>query len=177
MSVEGRRNDRNREPLLENHHRGGWPEGSHWWRLGVVGTGYWCGLLTISSSVMKRKWKLGVEKRLSWWNSWQLLSAQHHFCRIPAENTRSESGQEKVSDGPRAGPPYGTKDQYTFYSRSWKRGKDWRAIPGQDTGRSSLAVQRLRVHTPNAEGLGLIPSQGKRSLMPHPKTPHATAKT
>ena len=176
MSVEGRRNDRNREPLLGNHHTGGWPEGSHWWRLGLVGTEYWCGLLTISSPVTKGKWKLGVEKHLSWWDSWHLLSAQHHFYRIPAEKTRPESGQEKVSDRPRAGPPYRMKDQYTFHSRSWKRGKDWRAIPDQDTGGSSLAVQWLRLHPPNTEGLGLIPSQGKRSFKSQPKIPHATTK-
>ncbi|TEA11762.1 hypothetical protein DBR06_SOUSAS6910255, partial [Sousa chinensis] len=30
----------------------------------------------------------------------------------------------------------------------------------------SLVVQRLRLHVPNAGGLGLIPGQGTRSHMP-----------
>ena len=34
------------------------------------------------------------------------------------------------------------------------------------TVRNSLLVQWLRLHTPNAEGLGSIPGQGTRSHMP-----------
>ncbi|TEA39692.1 hypothetical protein DBR06_SOUSAS3410160, partial [Sousa chinensis] len=40
----------------------------------------------------------------------------------------------------------------------------------------SLAVQWLRLHAPNAGGLGLVPGQGTRSQMPQLKTPHATTK-
>ena len=53
-----------------------------------------------------------------------------------------------------------------------------------------LVVQWLRLHTPNAGGLGLIPGQGTRSHMPQPsvrmpklkildapKIPHAATKT
>ena len=49
---------------------------------------------------------------------------------------------------------------------------------------TSLVVQWLRLCTPNAEGLDLIPSQGSRSHMPQPgihmlqlKVPRATTKT
>ena len=50
---------------------------------------------------------------------------------------------------------------------------------------TSLVVQCLRFHTPNAGGWGLIPGQGirshmlqlkKRSCVPHLKNPHATVK-
>ena len=35
--------------------------------------------------------------------------------------------------------------------------------------RPSSVVQWLRLHAPNAEGLGLIPDQGTRSHMPQPR--------
>ena len=38
-------------------------------------------------------------------------------------------------------------------------------------------VQRLRLHVPNAEGLGSIPAQGTRSHMPQLKILHAITKT
>ena len=38
-------------------------------------------------------------------------------------------------------------------------------------------VQWLRLHTPNAGGLGLIPVQGTRSHKPQLKIPHAVTKT
>ncbi|TEA13593.1 hypothetical protein DBR06_SOUSAS30310056, partial [Sousa chinensis] len=48
----------------------------------------------------------------------------------------------------------------------------------------SLEVQWLRLHTPNAEGLGSTPGQGTRSHMlqlrhhmPHVNIPHASTKT
>ena len=41
---------------------------------------------------------------------------------------------------------------------------------------TSLVVQRLRLHAPNAEGWGLIPGQGTRSRMPQLKIPHAALK-
>ena len=51
-------------------------------------------------------------------------------------------------------------------------------------GGTSLMVQWLRLHTPNAGGLGLIPGQGPRSdmpqlrvLMPQLKIPHTKIKT
>ena len=40
-----------------------------------------------------------------------------------------------------------------------------------------LAVQWLRLYTPNAEGSSPIPSQGTRSHMPQLKISHATTKT
>ena len=50
--------------------------------------------------------------------------------------------------------------------------------------RTSLVVQWLRLHSPNAGDLGLIPSQGTRSRMPQLKARmpqlkilHAAAKT
>ena len=42
---------------------------------------------------------------------------------------------------------------------------------------TSLVVQCLRLHDPNAEDLGLIPGQEARSHMPQLKIPHATIKT
>ena len=41
---------------------------------------------------------------------------------------------------------------------------------------TSLMVQWLRLHTPNAGGPGLIPGQGTRSHMPRLKILHATTK-
>ena len=41
---------------------------------------------------------------------------------------------------------------------------------------TSLLVQWLKLHAPNAGGSGLIPSQGTRSHMPQLKIPHATTK-
>ncbi|TEA42071.1 hypothetical protein DBR06_SOUSAS23010015, partial [Sousa chinensis] len=40
----------------------------------------------------------------------------------------------------------------------------------------SLVVQWLRLHAPNAGGLGSIPGQGTRARMPQLKSPHATSK-
>ena len=45
--------------------------------------------------------------------------------------------------------------------------------PGTGT---SLVVQWLRLHAPNAGGPGSIPGQGTRSLMPQLKIPHASKK-
>ena len=42
---------------------------------------------------------------------------------------------------------------------------------------TSLVVQWLRLHTPNAGGLGLIPVQGTRSHKPQLKIPHVATKT
>ena len=41
---------------------------------------------------------------------------------------------------------------------------------------TSLVVQWLRLRTPNAGGLGLVPGRGTRSRMPQLKTPHAPTK-
>ena len=41
---------------------------------------------------------------------------------------------------------------------------------------TSLVVQWLRLHAPNAGALCSIPSQGPRSHMPHAKIPHAVTK-
>ena len=43
--------------------------------------------------------------------------------------------------------------------------------------RTSLAVQWLRLHTPNAGALSLIPGQGTRSYMPQLKILHTATKT
>ena len=40
-----------------------------------------------------------------------------------------------------------------------------------------LVVQRLKLHVPNARGLGLVPSQGTRSHVLQLKMLHATIKT
>ena len=45
-----------------------------------------------------------------------------------------------------------------------------------NTAETSLGVQWLRLHTPNAGGLGLIPGQGTRSHMPQLKIPNALRK-
>ena len=42
---------------------------------------------------------------------------------------------------------------------------------------TSLVVQWLRLHAPNAGALGSIPSQGPRSHMPQLKIPSAAMKT
>ena len=42
---------------------------------------------------------------------------------------------------------------------------------------TSLVVQWLRLHAPNARGLGSIPGQGTRSHMPQLKILHAATKT
>ena len=42
---------------------------------------------------------------------------------------------------------------------------------------TSLVVQWLRLHTPNAGGLGSIPGQGTGSHMPQLKIPHAAINT
>ena len=43
-------------------------------------------------------------------------------------------------------------------------------------GKTSLAVQGLRLHAPNSEGWVSNPGQGTRSHMPQLKTPQATVK-
>ena len=48
---------------------------------------------------------------------------------------------------------------------------------GRQCQGTSLAVQWLRLHAPNAGGLGSIPGQGTRSLMPKLKIPRAATKT
>ena len=48
--------------------------------------------------------------------------------------------------------------------------QEWKA-----TG-TSLVVQWLRLHTPNAGDPGSIPGQGTRSHMPQLKIPHAATK-
>ena len=45
-----------------------------------------------------------------------------------------------------------------------------------NTAETSLGVQWLRLHTPNAGSLGLIPGQGTRSHMPQLKIPNALSK-
>ena len=42
---------------------------------------------------------------------------------------------------------------------------------------TSLVVQWLRLHIPNAGGVGLIPGQGTKSHMSQLKNPSATTKT
>ena len=49
--------------------------------------------------------------------------------------------------------------------------------PGKDDQGTSLVVQWLRLHDPNAGGLGSIPGQGTRSHMLQLKVPHAATKT
>ena len=53
-----------------------------------------------------------------------------------------------------------------------------RAHTTEDYGltRTSLVVQWLRLHAPNAGDPGLIPGQGTRSHMPQLKIPHAATK-
>ena len=64
-------------------------------------------------------------------------------------------------------------------------GKAWNTRPNSGL-RTSLVVQWLRLHAPNAGGLGSIPGQGTRSHMPQQricrpqgrlKMLHATMKT
>ena len=53
----------------------------------------------------------------------------------------------------------------------------WRLDETKKRGGTSLVVQRLRPHTPNEGGLGLISGQGTRHHMPRLKTPQATVKS
>ena len=50
------------------------------------------------------------------------------------------------------------------------------AHPRNETAGTSLAIQWLRLHTPNGEGPGSIPDQGTISHMPWLKIPPATMK-
>ena len=57
-----------------------------------------------------------------------------------------------------------------------------RAFPGGPVVKNlpcgpSSVVQWLRLHAPNAEGLGLIPGLGTKSHMPQLKILHTAAKT
>ena len=57
--------------------------------------------------------------------------------------------------------------------RTFGENNDLYTIKNRISG-SSLVVQWLRLHAPNAMGLGSIPGQGTRSDMQQPGSSHAT---